>query len=70
MPSYDYECTNSHIYTENRSINEEQKVTECPECGSELKRIWQSTPVVFNGKGFYSLDSKTELLKPGQVIDA
>ncbi len=43
MPSYDYQCQeNEHIYTETRSITEEQKVTECPECGAELKRIFEA----------------------------
>lgn len=69
MPQYDYTC-GEHVYTETRSINEDQQITVCPEmgCGKSLNRIWQATPTVFSGKGFYSTD-KNELLKPGQVVD-
>ncbi len=71
MPAYDYTCTSGHVYTEERSIHEDQKVTVCPveDCGLVLNRIWGATPVVFNGSGFYSRDSKAELLKPGQHVD-
>ena len=60
MPSYDYICWNKHVYTETRSINEDQKVKECPDCGTELKRVFESTPVVFNAGGFYANERKKE----------
>jgi putative FmdB family regulatory protein len=61
MPSYDYQCQeNDHIYTETRSITEEQKVTECPECGADLKRIFEATPTVFRAPGFYANERKRE----------
>lgn len=71
MPAYDYTCEDEHLYTESRSMSEEQKVTVCPVegCGKVLVRIWQSTPVTFNGKGFYSTDKNSYLLKPGQQVD-
>jgi predicted nucleic acid-binding Zn ribbon protein len=73
VPAYDYVCEGSaaHVYTETRSINETQKVLVCPTegCGAHLNRIWTSNPVVLNGKGFYSTDSRSELLKPGQQVD-
>jgi putative FmdB family regulatory protein len=54
MPVYDYRCKdNSHPYTENRSITEDQKNTKCPECGSELKRVFDAPVIQFNGSGFY-----------------
>ena len=71
MASYDYTCKSEHLYTEVRSMSEDQKVTVCPEegCGEPLVRIWQATPAVFNGKGFYSTDKNSYLLKPGQKVD-
>ena len=60
MPSYDYVCWNKHTYTETRSINENQKQLTCPECGTELKRVFESTPVVFRAEGFYANERKRE----------
>ena len=54
MPVYDYRCKdNLHSYTESRSITEDQKNDECPECGSELKRVFDAPGIQFNGSGFY-----------------
>lgn len=58
MPSYDYTCPNEHPYTEVRSVHEDQKVTECPECGEKLIRVFESTPVVFKAGGFYAKERK------------
>jgi putative FmdB family regulatory protein len=54
MPSYDYVCESKdkHVYTEVRSINEDQKITKCPECKGALKRVFESTPVIFAAPGF------------------
>ena len=60
MPSYDYTCKDKHVYTENRSIHEDQKVFNCPECGAELKRIFESTPVTFAADGFYAKERRKE----------
>lgn len=71
MPAYDYTCQNGHVYTETRSMSEDQIVTVCPVdgCGLPLNRIWEASPVIFNGKGFYSSDTRHHLLKPGQQVD-
>jgi putative FmdB family regulatory protein len=71
MASYDYTCEDEHLFTEVRSMNDEQKVTVCPVegCGKSLVRVWTSNPVVLNGKGFYSTDNRHHLLKPNQAVD-
>lgn len=72
MPTYEYVCENGHVNVEVRSINAETALTECQEedCDSTtLNRLFSPTATVFNGPGFYSRDSKTELLKPGQRVD-
>jgi len=60
MPSYEYICENGHTYIEVRSIHADQEVHECPECGANLKRVFESTPVTFQGDGFYSKQRKKE----------
>lgn len=59
MPTYDYTCSNEHVYTEERSIHEDQKVTECPECKETLKRIFIAVPVTFQAPGFYASERKS-----------
>ena len=59
MPVYNYKCKdNSHFYTENRSITEDQKNTKCPKCGSELKTLFYPPGIHFNGSGFYKTSNK------------
>ncbi len=52
MPTYEYKCSEGHVYTEVRGISEETKVTECPECGKPLNRIFSAPPITFKGSGF------------------
>ena len=55
MPTYSYKCKdNEHSYDELRGMFDEQIVTLCPECGSELMRVFSSPPVSFKGAGFNS----------------
>lgn len=54
MATYDYICPNEHVYVEQRPMTADQIVTECPECGELLKRLFGNTPVLFKGRGFYS----------------
>jgi putative FmdB family regulatory protein len=59
MAIYEYKCKdNEHLYTEVRSINEDQKQLTCPRCQSDLSRIFDPTPTIFNGPGFYKTDSR------------
>jgi putative FmdB family regulatory protein len=59
MPTYNYRCRdNLHSYTENRSITKDQQNYECPECGSELKRVFYAPGIQFNGSGFYKTSNK------------
>jgi putative FmdB family regulatory protein len=54
MPVYPYKCSNGHHYEESRGFDEDQKVTQCLECGSELIRTWDVPSFTLVGKGFYS----------------
>ena len=39
-------------------MEEDQKMFECMDCGSELVRVFDATPTIFNGSGFYKTDSR------------
>jgi putative FmdB family regulatory protein len=54
MPTYEYKCSNGHVYSEVRSISAEDTVSTCKEedCGLELKRVFNPPPIKFNGTGY------------------
>ncbi len=53
MAIYEYICKNDHVYTERRSIKEDQKVTRCPECSEMLKQRYSPFGIDLKGTGFY-----------------
>jgi len=59
MPTYDYKCSEcNHVfeYFQPMSAN---PLTECPECGGNLKRIiGTGAGPIFKGSGFYHTDYK------------
>ena len=60
MPTYQYACTNSegkHEFEVVQSFSD-APVSECPECGAPVRKVYGSVGVVFKGSGFYRTDSR------------
>lgn len=59
MPTYDYECKGcGHIFEYFQNMSDDP-LSECPKCGSEVKRlIGGGLGVIFKGSGFYVTDNK------------
>ena len=60
MPTYQYACTNpegKHQFEVVQSFTD-APVTECPECGAPVRKVYGSVGVVFKGSGFYRTDSR------------
>jgi putative FmdB family regulatory protein len=58
MPTYAYACKNcSHAFDAVQSFSD-AALTECPECGGELRKRYGAVGVTFNGSGFYRTDSR------------
>ncbi len=60
MPTYQYVCTNAddkHEFEVVQSFSD-PSVTECPQCGSPVRKVYGSVGVVFKGSGFYRTDSR------------
>ncbi|MFL6097228.1 MAG: FmdB family zinc ribbon protein [Blastococcus sp.] len=60
MPTYEYACTNpegKHQFEVVQSFSD-APVTECPECGVPVRKVYGSVGVVFKGSGFYRTDSR------------
>ena len=59
MPTYAYACkTCGHRFDAVQSFAD-PTLTECPECGGELRKEYGSIGVTFNGSGFYRTDSRS-----------
>ena len=60
MPTYQYACTNpegKHEFEVVQSFTD-AAVTECPQCGAPVRKVYGSVGVVFKGSGFYRTDSR------------
>ena len=60
MPTYQYACTNpegKHEFEVVQSFTDAPE-SECPECGSPVRKVYGSVGVVFKGSGFYRTDSR------------
>jgi putative FmdB family regulatory protein len=58
MPTYSYHCdTCGHDFEAIQRFAEEP-LTECPVCGSAIRRVIQPVGVVFKGSGWYITDSR------------
>ena len=62
MPTYQYACTNpdgKHEFEVVQSFTD-APVSECPECGAPVRKVYGSVGVVFKGSGFYRTDSRSK----------
>ncbi|KTS60154.1 FmdB family transcriptional regulator [Microbacterium testaceum] len=59
MPTYSYACKQcGHRFDAVQSFSD-AALTECPECGGDLRKQYGSIGVTFNGSGFYRTDSRS-----------
>ncbi|MEZ5114268.1 MAG: FmdB family zinc ribbon protein [Nocardioidaceae bacterium] len=59
MPTYEYACADcSHVFDIFQSFSDDS-LTECPECGGKLRKVFSPAGVVFKGSGFYRTDSRS-----------
>lgn len=61
MPTYDYRCERCGYTFEIFQGMLEKKLTDCPECGGDLRRlIGPGAGIVFKGSGFYQTDYRSK----------
>jgi putative FmdB family regulatory protein len=57
MPTYDYSCVSCDWKKSVvRGISAPDPGYKCDKCGEEMKKVFGSINVTFNGSGFYSTD--------------
>jgi putative FmdB family regulatory protein len=58
MPTYSYRCTECGTAFDIQQAFTDDSLTECPNCGGKLRKLFSSVGVTFNGSGFYRTDSR------------
>ena len=58
MPTYSYKCTECGTAFDIKQAFTDDSLTECPNCGGKLRKIFSAVGVSFNGSGFYRNDSR------------
>ena len=58
MPVYTYKCTECGHQFEARQRFSDDPITECPVCGSHVRKVITPVGIVFKGSGFYVTDNK------------
>jgi putative FmdB family regulatory protein len=57
MPVYGYRCSRGHHFELQQRITD-QPLTQCPECGAPVTRVFYPVGIIFKGGGFYKTDSR------------
>ena len=59
MPNYEYKCVAcEHIFELWQNVGD--AAPPCPECESEVKKVFHAPRVIFKGSGFYVTDLRAE----------
>ena len=58
MPTYEYACTACGHRLEAVQKFTDDPLTECPECGAALRKVYGAVGIVLKGSGFYKNDSR------------
>lgn len=57
MPVYGYRCSRGHHFEVTQRITD-APLTQCPDCGAPVTRVFYPVGIVFKGTGFYKTDSR------------
>ena len=58
MPTYEYACKScGHRFDMRQSFNDDP-ISDCPECGANVRRVLYPAGVIFKGSGWYATDSR------------
>ncbi|GDX22887.1 hypothetical protein LBMAG09_08620 [Actinomycetes bacterium] len=58
VPTYEYVCNAcEHAFEAVQSFSD-APISNCPECGKDVRKVYSNVGVVFKGSGFYKTDSR------------
>jgi putative FmdB family regulatory protein len=58
VPTYEYACTECGHRLEVVQRFTDEPLTQCPDCGGELRKVYGAVGIVLKGSGFYKTDSR------------
>jgi putative FmdB family regulatory protein len=58
MPTYEYACKECGEHLEVVQSFRDEPLTECPNCGGSLRKVFAPVGIVLKGSGFYRNDSR------------
>ncbi len=58
MPTYEYKCKTCGHQFERVQRFTDAPITECPECGAEVRKVIHPAGVIFKGAGWYITDNR------------
>jgi putative FmdB family regulatory protein len=58
VPKYQYQCKDCGEALEVQQSFTDDALTVCPNCGGDLRKVFNAVGVVFKGSGFYKTDSR------------
>jgi putative FmdB family regulatory protein len=59
MPTYEYACKSCGEHLEVVQSFKDEALTECPNCGGPLRKVFGNIGISFKGSGFYKTDSRS-----------
>ncbi len=59
MPTYEYRCKSCDHQFDVVQAFSDDNLTDCPECGGVLKKVFGNVGITFKGSGFYKTDSRS-----------
>jgi putative FmdB family regulatory protein len=59
VPKYQYQCKDCGEALEVQQSFTDDALTVCPNCGGDLRKVFNAVGVVFKGSGFYRNDSRS-----------
>ncbi|WP_322506586.1 FmdB family zinc ribbon protein [Anaerolinea sp.] len=59
MPVYTYRCESCGLQFDHTQRFSDPPLTECPECGEPVRKVYQPVGIVFKGSGFYATDHRS-----------
>jgi putative FmdB family regulatory protein len=60
LPTYEYHCDSCDKNFDVVQSFHDDALTECPTCGSPVRKVFGNVGIVFKGSGFYKTDSRTK----------
>jgi putative FmdB family regulatory protein len=60
MPTYEYRCKECGEHLEVVQAFTDDALTECPNCGGLLRKVFGNIGITFKGSGFYKTDNRSK----------